>query len=107
MPRGCDHAIRVTISVPYGRVVRDDAGTSVFKQRNEERTFIVEYDADGEVLRIKEIRELAKPQVGIAHVSWWKAGTHPLGSGNTLPKRVLAAAMAKKWNADKATDATP
>ena len=70
MPRGCDHAVRV---------------------RFEDRHFIVEYGADGNVLRIKERKPCPWKRGDYDH-SWWTATCHPLGNGNTLPKRIIAAA---------------
>lgn len=74
---GCDHSVHV---------------------RLENRHFIVEYNADGEVLRIKERKpKTYAPRgvsIGVYDVSWWVPSSHPLGIGNTLPKRVIAAAEA-------------
>jgi hypothetical protein len=74
-----------------------------------ERHFVVEYDADGVVLRIKE-RKIYQPGTYMARVydaSWWSAKSHVLGSGNTMPKQVIAAAEAKTRREDASRNATP
>ncbi len=84
--RGCDHAVHVKMH---------------------ERHFIVEFNEVDEVLRIKERKRKEHPQVGVYDVSWWVAACHPWGSGNTMPKRIAAAAKAK-WDVEnRAFDATP
>lgn len=86
---GCDYAVHVHL---------------------EDRHFIVEYSADGDVLRIKE-RKYKEPSFlrvgGLYTVSYWKAGTHPLGTSNTIPKRIIAAALAKITAEDRSIDACP
>jgi hypothetical protein len=86
MPRGCDYSVHV---------------------RLEQRHFIVEYDSDGKVLRIKERKPNGPPSGTSSDVSWWVATSHPLGNGNTLPKRVIAAALAKQQAEHRADLATP
>ena len=82
MPRGCDHDVHVRI---------------VHKERA--RHFIVEFNADGEVLRIKERRMKDYAPMGVPigeyNATYWVATSHVLGTGNTLPKRIIAAARAK------------
>ena len=90
MPRGCDHAVHVQIEV-RGRL----------------RHFIVEFNADGDVLRIKERKPKEHPCLGVYDASWWVATSHVLGTGNTLPKRVIAAARAKMAGEDRALNDTP
>ncbi len=85
-PRGsrvCHHSVRVEL---------------------EQRTFIVEYDTPGHVARIKQIKKSPRSEW---EVSWWTANSHPLGTGDTLPKRVIAAALAKTTAQDRNADATP
>lgn len=88
MRHGCDHAIHV---------------------RFDDRHFIVEYDEDGNVLRIKERKQYDHgPGIsGTYNASYWVASSHVLGSGNTMPKRILAAATAKRAAEDRNSDATP
>lgn len=77
--------------------------------RLENRHFIVEYGADGDVQRIKE-RKTCFPGEHwecIADKSWWVPTSHPLGTGNTMPKRVIAATLAKTTAEDLAHNATP
>lgn len=81
MPRGCASAVHVHLKG---------------------RHFIVEYDAAGEVLRIKERKQKSEPYlIGVYDASWWTASSHPLGSGDTLPKRIIVAAaeLQRKTNA--------
>lgn len=59
------------------------------------RRFIVEWSANGEVRRIKERKLLPEPQIGVFDSSYWDVRHHELGKGNTLPKRIIAAASAK------------
>lgn len=90
MPRGCDHDTHVRLSGRY---------------------FIVEYNADGNVLRIKERKAKSYAprgvSIGVFDASWWVATSHPLGTGDTLPKRVIAAAHAKRTAEDISANATP
>lgn len=83
MPPGCDHAVNVRLN---------------------DRSFIVEFNEVGEILRIKERKQLFNhgPEMSYYNVSYWVPSSHPLGTGNTLPKRIIAAARAKM-----AFDATP
>lgn len=76
MARGCDHAVRVHV---------------------DDRHFIVEFNADGEVLRIKERRLYAKGTLYEAwcQASYWVASSHSLGTRDTRPKRIIAAAREK------------
>jgi hypothetical protein len=98
MPHGCDYSVRVEINV-------EERPSATGKHpRTGLRKFIVEYDADGQVLRIKEIKPLPAPSIGIYHQPYWKGGTHPLG---VLPRQIIAAAAAKKAAEDRAHDATP
>lgn len=94
-PISANHKIRVDVDVPVTRKRTRHKGV---------RKFIVEYDADGNVLRVKEIKETA---AATRHQNYWKAGTHPLGNGDTLIKRILAAAAAKRTAEDRSIDATP
>lgn len=92
MPRGCDHSVHVRLEIT------DEVTRGAGKQpRRGPRHFIVEYDADGEVLRIKERKTYGagEPWERLYDGPYWKAGTHSLGNGDTLPKRVIAAAKAK------------
>lgn len=86
MPRGCDHSVHVHL---------------------ENRHFIVEYNEIGGVLRIKERKPKLPPMIGVYDASWWVPSSHPLGIGDTLPKRIVAAAEAKRAAEDKAYDAAP
>lgn len=79
-PRKADHVTHVHL---------EDA------KRGKDRHFIVEYDTDGAVLCIKERKQKEKPQVGVYDTSYWVARSHPLGTGDTMPKRIIAAALAK------------
>lgn len=74
----------------------------------EGRTFIVHYDADGEVLRINERKKYV--QFGVTKVydiSWWNAKSHVLGTKLTMPKRVIELARQKMAAEDRSLDATP
>ena len=95
MPRGCDYSVHVRI-----QVVNPEKKARGRQPRAGLRHFIVEFDADGEVLRIKERKQMLPPQSGVYNHPWWKAGTHPLG---VLPRQIIAAARAAKG----AVDATP
>lgn len=86
MPRGCDYAVHVEVYDP--RTTR-------------KRYFIVEFNSDCEVLRIKERPGNGKP------VSWWVASSHALGTGDTLPKRVISAARQKLAAEERAANAAP
>jgi hypothetical protein len=101
MPRGCDYSVRIDVDVS------EMPGLAGRQPRTGLRKFIVEFDSDGEVLRIKEVKQLQPPSIGIYHAQFWKAGTHALGNGDTLPKRVIAAAAAKMAAEDGNADATP
>jgi hypothetical protein len=58
------------------------------------RHFIVEYNAAGEILRIKERRVLHDK---LMDLSFWVASSHVLGNApDTIPKRVIALAHAQK-----------
>lgn len=98
MPRGCDHVVHVHLDV-----VRKGTVTI--------RHFVVEFNEDGEALRIKERKpKTYTPRgvsIGVCDVSWWVRTSHPLGSGDTLPKRVIEAARAKMVSEDAARNATP
>jgi hypothetical protein len=101
---GCDYSVRIEL-----RVGEHSGVGAGMPPRTGLRKFIVEYDADGEVLRIKEIRQLP-PLYGVArvyHASYWKASTHALGNGDTLPKRIIAAARAKLDAEERSINATP
>lgn len=104
MPRGCDHAVHVKLKVE--RPVVPSLETLTVRQ-HVERHFIVEFNADGDVLRIKERKKKEPPQIGVYDASWWVAGSHPLGTGDTLPKRVIAAALAKLDAEERSARATP
>lgn len=73
----------------------------------ENRTFIVEYDDDGNVLRIKERKNKQPPMIGVYEASWWTAKSHVLGAGLTMPKRVIEMARQKMAAEDVAHNATP
>lgn len=60
----------------------------------EDRHFIVEYNSDDDVLRIKE-RNHGPGLSGTYNASYWVASSHVLGSGDTLPKRILRIAKEK------------
>lgn len=92
MPRGCDHAVHVEVYDP--RTTR-------------KRYFIVEFNSDCEVLRIKERKPKEKPQLGVYYAAWWVASSHALGTGDTLPKRVISAARQKLAAEERAANATP
>lgn len=101
MPRGCDHSVWVDIDVTR-------SATAGHKPRAGIRKFIVEFDADGLVIRIKERKTYGTyPLNGVYNAPYWKAGTHALGNGDTLPKRIIAAAYAKLRAEHRAADATP
>lgn len=93
---GCDYSVRVELDV-QARVSKGKP------PRTGLRKFIVEYDADGEPLRIKEICQLQPPQNGIYHKGFWYNNYPRTG----LPERVLHAAAAKRAAQDRAADATP
>lgn len=102
MPRGCDHSVHVHLEVKKSVCMQGQP------PRTGVRHFIVEYDADGIVLRIKERKEFDYGFTsGVYNAPYWKSGTHALGIGNTLPKRIIAAAEAKMAAENKAYDATP
>lgn len=62
------------------------------------RRFIVEFDADGVPLRIKQRKAYGQyPIEGVYDAPYWHAKCHQLGkSKNTLPRRIIAAAEAKR-----------
>lgn len=94
----CDYAVRVTMDVT-------PSGGRGKRRRTGPRSFIVEYNADGEVLRIKEIRKLEGPYVvGVYHQPYFRAGTHALRG---LPVEIIAAANAKIRAEQLGADATP
>lgn len=76
-----------------GLPMRPGCAVSVHIQMGH-RYFVVEFDANDEVLRIKERKAKEHPQLGVYNASWWVASSHPLGTGNTLPKRIIQAARA-------------
>lgn len=86
MPRGCDYAVHVQL---------------------EGRYFIAEFDADGNALRIKERKQKQLPTIGVYDASWWVASSHALGTKNTLPKRIIAAAHVKTIAEHESANATP
>lgn len=92
----CDYSVRVELSV--------EAASGGKPRRPGLRKFIVEFDSDGEPLRIKEIRVLQPPQSGIYHAGYWNAKSHPRTG---LPERVIAAAYAKQHAEELAASATP
>jgi hypothetical protein len=92
----CDYSVRVEMGV--------SAQSGGRPRRAGVRKFIVEYNADGEPLRIKEIRELQKPQLGIYHANYWNAKSHPRTG---LPARILDAAHAKQLAENAVANATP
>lgn len=59
------------------------------------RRFTVFFDAQNEAVRIVE-RKLYNhpPLVGFYNSVYWSAKHHALGKGDTLPKRIIAAANA-------------
>jgi hypothetical protein len=62
----------------------------------DEREFIVHYGDDGNVLRIYERKTYVHYGVRKTwNACYWFAKSHVLGSGNTMPKRVIAAARYK------------
>lgn len=68
------------------------------------RRFIVDYDAEGSVLRIKERKRLESPSIGWYDVVYWSPTSHRPGAGTTIPNRVMAAARGKiEGRNDKAT----
>lgn len=69
--RGCDHSIRVEV---------------------DGRKFRVDYDADGNVIRIKE-RKIKT--AGVYEVSYWVATSHRAPEGSR-PARIMAAAAEKQ-----------
>lgn len=74
----------------------------------EGRSFAVHYNADGEVLRINERKSYT--QFGVLkdyETSYWSARSHVLGSGLTMPKRIIEKARQKMTSEDRAHDATP
>lgn len=93
---GCDHSVRVELDV-QARVSKGKPPRTGLRQ------FIVEYDAGGKPLRIKEIRQLLPPQIGIYHAGFWQTGYPRTG----LPERVLHAAAAKLAVQERAANATP
>jgi hypothetical protein len=102
MPRGCDHAVHVHIDV-----VNPEHKARGRAPKAGNRHFIVEFDADGEVLRIKERKKYdhgPNAGSGVYNHPWWKAGTHPLG---VLPRRVIAAARLKLSEEHRSANATP
>jgi hypothetical protein len=64
--------------------------------RLEGRTFIVCYEYDGNVRRIKERKQKELPVAGVCDVVYWDAKCHVLGKKNTMPKRIIAAAVEKQ-----------
>lgn len=73
------------------------------------RSFQVEFNADGEVSRIKQ-RKTLPPLYGVARVynaSYWVAKSHVLGNGDTMPRRIIAATHAKLKAEHEADIATP
>lgn len=74
----------------------------------EGRTFIVHYDADGNVLRINERKTYILFKVPkVFDVSYWSAKSHVLGTKLTMPKRIIEAARQKMAAEDRSIDATP
>lgn len=56
------------------------------------RTFIVEFDANGKPLRIKERKKYGEPPFdGWYNMLYWSAKHHKLGKRSTIPQRILAA----------------
>lgn len=101
MPRGCDYAVHVHIEV--------DAPVKKLRGRQPKtglRHFIVEFDADGECLRIKERKtyDHGSGIAGVYNAPYYKAGTHPLA---ILPRRIVAAAELKLREEHRAANATP
>lgn len=101
--RGCDYSVHVKFEIDAplngARGKRPRAGS---------RYFIVDFNADGDALRIKERK--TRTMFGVDNVydfSWWSASSHPLGSGNTLPKRVIEAAHKKTAAEDRSANAVP
>lgn len=57
------------------------------------RTFIVDFDEEGDPVRIKERKKYGKyPLDGWYNAPYWSAKHHQLGSPDTIPARVLALA---------------
>jgi hypothetical protein len=58
------------------------------------RKFIVDFDENGEPLRIKERKtyEAGRPWERLYNASYWDAKHHSLGGPDTLPVRIIAAA---------------
>lgn len=75
----------------------------------ERRHFIVEFDEDSEVLRIKERKnyDYGPGMSGVYNASYWVASSHVLGTGNTMPKRIIAAARNKLIAEERSEDAAP
>lgn len=72
------------------------------------RKFVVHYDSDGEVLRIYERKTYKHFGVErVAESSYWFAKSHVLGSGLTMPKRIIEKARQKMAAEDRAHNATP
>jgi hypothetical protein len=91
----CDYSVRVEMNV--------DAVSGGRPRRAGLRKFIVEFDSEGEALRIKEIVQQHRP-AGLRHSNYWNAKAHPRVG---LAERVIAAAHAKQHAEDLATRATP
>ncbi len=70
------------------------------------RKFVVEYDSDGDPLRIKERKSKPLPALGVYEVSYWVASSHALRAW-TRPDRILNAAGLRKPLKDREPDATP
>jgi hypothetical protein len=59
----------------------------------DDRKFVVEFDSDGEVIRIKERKAKLPPMLGIYDVSYWESANHPMPkSAWSIPQRCVAAA---------------
>lgn len=61
----------------------------------DDRRFIVDFDEQGEAVRIKERKKFGiYPLDGWYNAPYWSAKHHKIGSPKTLPARIIAAAKA-------------
>lgn len=59
------------------------------------RTFYVRYGANGKPLRISERKKYGRSPIdGWYNAVYWNAKHHPIGKGDTMVKKILAAADA-------------
>jgi len=73
----------------------------------DKRVFVVEFDSDGEPLRIKERKNKKPPMAGVYDTQIWSAKSNGRGGSHTLPERIINLARQKLRREHEADIATP